>query len=69
MNTSTSNGLGALPMRLWRRWQHWRAMRIYARVRWMAAEAERLTKKADRMIGQNVRPQMSLFDGLDDGGK
>lgn len=62
MNTSKSNAPLKLPMRVWRGFQHWRAMRIYARVVWMAAEAERLTAKADQMIGKNVKPPMPLFD-------
>jgi hypothetical protein len=42
-------------------------MRIYARVRRMPYEAERLTAQADRLIGKNVRPPMPLFDQLDEG--
>lgn len=60
---------GLRPGELWRRFQKWRAMRIYARVRRMPAEAERLTQKADRLIGQNVRPPMPLFDRLDEGAR
>ena len=56
-------------MLLWRRFQHWRAMRMYARVIELAAEAEALTAKADRLIGKNVRAPMPLFDRLDDGGR
>jgi len=66
MNTLQSNTLGKAPMNLWRRFQCWRAMRIYARVKRMPFLAEHLTAKADRLIGRNVRPPMPLFDGLDD---
>lgn len=58
--------LTKLPMRLWRRFQLWRADRIYARVRRMGYEAERLTAIADRLVGTNVKPPMPLFDRLDD---
>lgn len=67
MNTSQSNGLTAMPMRLWRRFNHWRAMRIYAQVRRMPHRAAALTAKADRLIGKNVRPPMPLFDHHQEG--
>lgn len=62
MNISQSRGLTRLPMRLWRRFNHWRAMRLYARVRRMPEQAAELTAMADRLIGKNVRPPMPLFD-------
>jgi len=62
MNTLRSSALIKAPMRLWREFQHWRAMRIYARVIAMGPEAEALTAKADRLIGKNVKPPMPLFD-------
>lgn len=62
MNISRSSGLITMPMRLWRRFNHWRAMRIYAQVRRMPHRAAALTAKADRLIGKNVRPPMPLFD-------
>jgi hypothetical protein len=58
-----------MPMRLWRRFQHWRAMRLYARVNAMPEEARRLTARADRMIGKNVKPPMPLFDWRDSEGR
>lgn len=62
MNTARSSRLTATPMRLWRRFNHWRAMRLYARVRRMPHLAAAMTAKADRLIGKNVRPPMPLFD-------
>ena len=65
--------LTKLPMRLWRRFNIWRATRIYARViemktkgKMLAIEAEILAAKADRLIGRNAKPPMPLFDRLDD---
>lgn len=69
MNTSQSWTLTKVPMRLWRRFQHWRAMRMYARVHAMARESEALAAKADRLIGKNVKPPMPLFDRLDSEGR
>jgi hypothetical protein len=54
-------------MRLWRRVQYWRAMRIYARAVRLAVKARWLTRKADRLIGKNVRPPMPLFDRYQEG--
>lgn len=62
MNISRSSGLITMPMRLWRRFNHWRAMRLYAQVRRMPHRAAAMTAKADRLIGKNVRPPMPLFD-------
>lgn len=62
MNISQLSGLTRLPMRLWRRLNHWRAMRLYAQVRRMPHRAAALTAKADRLIGKNIRPPMPLFD-------
>jgi len=62
MNTYQSSALIKAPMRLWRRFQLWRAMRIYTRVVLMGEEAIRLAAKADRLIGKNVKPPMPLFD-------
>lgn len=69
MNTSTLSGLTKLPMRLWRHFQYWRAMRMYARVRRLLEEARLLTAKADRLIGTNVKPPMPLFDRMDGEGR
>lgn len=69
MNISQLNGLTRLPMRLWRRFNHWRAMRIYSQVRRMPHRAAELTAKADRLIGKNVRPPMPLFDRDDSEGR
>ncbi len=62
MNTWRSNALTKTPHGLWRRFQHWRAMRMYARVVWHRREAERLLARANRLIGRNVEPPMPLFD-------
>ena len=69
MNTSQLSGPTKLPMRLWRRFNHWRAMRLYAQVRRMPHRAAELTAKADRLIGKNVRPPMPRFDGDDREGR
>ncbi len=69
MNISTLSGPTKLPMRLWRRFQHWRAMRIYARVRRLSERGRLLTAKADRLIGTNVKPPMPLFDRMDGEGR
>ena len=50
------------PARLWRRFQTWRAMRMYARVARLEVEAARLFDKANSLITQNVRAPMPLFD-------
>jgi hypothetical protein len=68
MNTYKSSELTRLPMRLWRRFQHWRAMRIYRRVDRMHFEAQVLTYRADRLIAKHVKPPMPLFDRLDSRG-
>ncbi len=65
MNTLQSSALIKAPMRLWRHFQRWRAMRIYVRVAAMPWKAKELTEKADRLIGANVKPPMPLFDRLD----
>lgn len=57
-----------MPMRLWRRLSHWRAMRLYAQVRRMPHRAAAMTAKADMLIGKNVRPPMPLFDHDSEGG-
>lgn len=62
MNISQLSALTRLPMRLWRRLNHWRAMRLYAQVERMPERAAELTAKADRLIGKNVRSPMPLFD-------
>jgi len=64
MSTSQSNAVTKLPALLWRRFQYWRAMRIYRRVAAMKIQVERLYAKANRLIGKNVQPPMPLFDRL-----
>ena len=61
MNTSQSNVPTRRLARLWKRFQHWRAMRIYARIPRMHAKAARLYAKANLLIGRNVRQPMPLF--------
>ena len=62
MNTLRLSVLIRMPHGLWRRFQYWRAMRMYARVVWHKREAERLYAKANRLTGRNVAPPMPLFD-------
>lgn len=73
MSTLKFSELGRLPALLWRKWQVWRAMRIYERVvrikcRIVELEIKQgaLFDKANRLIGRNVKPPMPLFDHLDD---
>lgn len=47
---------------LWRRFQYWRAMKMFARITWHKDEAERLYATANRLIGRNVQQAMPLFD-------
>lgn len=47
---------------LWKRFQYWRAMRMYARVVWHKDQAEKLFAEANRLMGRNVQPPMPLFD-------
>lgn len=65
MNTLQSKSPGKAPMQLWRRFQKWRAMRMYKRVLWHESEAAWLKHRADQLIGRNIRPPMPLFDRLD----
>lgn len=69
MSTWELNALGKTPMRLFRKFQYWRAMRMYRRVVALHREAEALVAEADRLIGQNVKPPMPLFDRLDSEGR
>jgi len=52
---------------LWRRFQYWRAMRMYARIARLRDEGERLYAKANRLMGRNVQPPMTLFDNNREG--
>lgn len=69
MNTYESKEPTKGPMRLWRRFQYWRGMRIYARIARMAVRARLLKAEADKLIGRNVRPPMPLFDRDDSEGR
>jgi len=62
MNTYRSNRLTATPALLWRRFQCWRAMRLYGRVVRLRDQAETLFARANRLMGRNVQPPMPLFD-------
>lgn len=65
MNTSQSSARIKAPWRLWRRFQYWRAMRIYARLARWARKSPALKLKADRLIGKNVEPPMPLWQHAD----
>lgn len=66
MNTSQSNGLGRLPMRLWHRFNVWRAMRLYRRVAKMWPEAEFLKARGDMLMRRHAEdPQRRLPLGDD----
>lgn len=67
MNTYRSKPLGAALGLAWRRFQYWRAMRMYAQVVRLKDRAERLFAKANRLIGRNVQAPMPLFDRDRDG--
>ena len=52
MNTWGSSALGSLPVRLWHRFNIWRARRMYAeivelhqRAEWLMTEADELTRR------------------------
>lgn len=47
---------------LWRRYQHWRAMRMLRRVVRLKDEAERLYATANQLLKRNVRSPLPLFD-------
>lgn len=62
-----------LPLRLLKRFNVWRARRIYRRITTMCnatvRKAERMKRKADRLIGDAVKPPMPLMDWADRGGR
>lgn len=58
-----------LPLRLLKRFNTWRARRIYRRIVAMALEAEVLKRKADRLIGDAVKPPLPLMDWADGEGR
>lgn len=62
MNTFKSKPLGAVLGLAWRRFQYWRAMRMYARIVRLRSEAETLYAKANKLMGRNVQAPMPLFD-------
>ena len=70
MNTWGSSASTPPLFVLLKRFNAWRARRIYRRIIAMALNAERLKHKADRLVGDNVKPPMpTLFDRLDDEGR
>lgn len=56
MNTSLSKVLGKLLAGPWRRFQKWRAMRMYAQVPRLEIKARLLFDKANRLMAENVPP-------------
>ena len=58
MNIWGSCEITKLPHALWRRFQIWRANRMYAAIPLLKIEA-------DRLMRENAQPPMPLFDGLD----
>ena len=62
MNTWGFKTLGNLPACLWRHYQKWRALRMYAQVVRLEQKAARLFDKANRLIAENVPPPLPLFE-------
>lgn len=66
MNTWGSRELGKLPVRLWRRFNVWRARRMYAEVVDLHQKAEWLMAEADAlMMKHSESPQHRLPLGDD----
>lgn len=66
MNTWGLSALGQMPARLWRRFNIWRANRMYARVKAMPAEAQGLKNAADQLMRRHAEdPQARLPLGDD----
>jgi hypothetical protein len=60
-----SKRLTTLPMRLWRRFNLWRALRIYARCNRQSERLRLRLAKADRLVRDNSLAPCPLFDRLD----
>ena len=54
---------------LWRKFQIWRAMRIYKRIDMERDRLRRLKAKADRLISDNTIAPHPLFDWAAERGK
>ena len=68
MSTWGSSASMPLPLLLLKRFNAWRARRMYRRIVAMAQEAERMKRKADHLMGDNIKPPLpDLFDGWLDG--
>jgi hypothetical protein len=66
MNIWGLNALGRAPMRLWRRFQIWRAHRIYAGIPAKAEKLQRDLHKADLLMRKHAEdPQRRLPLGDD----
>lgn len=65
MNTWEFSRLTKLPMRLWRRFHIWRAMRKYALVKLLEAGARVEKAEADALMVKHAQPPCPLFDRLD----
>jgi hypothetical protein len=66
MNTSKSSGpIGPL-LRLWHRFNIWRAMRMYRRLVAMASEAEAMKAKADMLMQKHAEDPQSRLPLGDD---
>lgn len=66
MNTLGLSALGQTPARLWRRFNIWRANRMYARVKAMPETAQRLKSRADQLMRRHAEdPQRRLPLGDD----
>ena len=48
----------------WKRFQLWRAQRMYARIPKLKDEAQRLFHEANRLVRMHSRPPPPLFDRL-----
>lgn len=66
MNTWPSRALITAPIRLWHRFQIWRAMRMYAEVSALERAAWLIKMEADRLMTKHaVPPAGPLFEKLD----
>lgn len=66
MNTWGLNALGRMPHRLWRRFQIWRAKRMYAQLARMELESQALFEKANALMRRHAEdPQARLPLGDD----
>jgi len=65
MNTSRLSAIGKLPHALWRRFNIWRANRMYVRVARMEMQSRALFEKANELMrrhAEDPQPRLPLGD-------